>query len=149
MMLLSIDISGQITQLNYDSVIGCKKSNGIWRTVYLRSKVKKNLLRKYKGQVTRLPEKVHCILIYYCIKDLLENVEEIKICKDINYRVLKQFLPLLFKDRLSNINLNIRKGSEPQTNGHRPALRAFRRKKYASEFISESMIERMLFKFKE
>jgi len=130
-------------------VLGCKRGDGVWRTAYLRVQTKRALLRKYKGQVTRLPEKLHCILIYYCIKDLLSGVTEIKICKDINYRVLRQLLPLLFGDKLASVKLIERKGLEPQIDAHRSALRAFRRKKYATVFVNKDMVESLLFKFKE
>lgn len=148
---IEIDISGQIQQLNYDSALGFRRDNGIEKSVFLRSKDKKEIIKKYKGQVTNLIEKLHCILIYFCIKDKLEAVNEIKICKDINFRVLKNLLPLLFKEHnyLKDIKITFREGSEPDSKAHRIALRTFRRRKYASKIIDKEMIESMLFKFKK
>jgi len=147
---IEIDISGQIHQLNYDSALGFRRENGIEKSVYLRSKTKKGLIRKYKGQVTNLIEKLHCILIYFCIKDSLDNIEEIKICKDANFRKIKNLLPLLFKENnyLNEVKITSREGSEPKSSGHRIALRTFRRQKYANLLINKNMIENMLFKFK-
>ena len=79
---IEIDISGQIQQLNHDSALGFRRDNGIEQSVYLRSKTKKEIIRKYSGQVTNLIEKLHCIMIYYCIKDFLSDIKEIKICKE-------------------------------------------------------------------
>ena len=110
-MRIEIDISGQVQQKNYDSALGFWRDNGIEKAVHLNSKVKKEMVRKYKGQVTNLIEKIHCILIYYCVKDHLDNVSEIKICKDVNVRRLKNLLPLLFKNYnyLENIKLRLEK----------------------------------------
>ena len=41
---IEIDISGQIQQLNYDSALGFKRDNGIEKSVYLRSKIKKGII---------------------------------------------------------------------------------------------------------
>lgn len=150
-MRIEIDISGQVQQKNYDSALGFWRDNGVEKAVYLKSEVKKELIRKYKGQVTNLIEKLHCILIYYCIKDHLDNVNEIKICRDINVRRLKNFLPLLFKDHnyLSTVKIEIRKGSEPESKAHRIALKTFRRRKFASLLITKEMIEDVLFEFRK
>jgi len=166
--VLEIDISGQIQQINYDSVIGCRRHNGIERTAYLSSKIKKEILKEYKGQVTDLIEKLHCILVYYCIKDKLENVKEIKICQDVSFRRLKNLLPFLFKHQksedfcglkifvkifkdknyLQDISINQREGLEPKSGAHRVALKAFRKKRYADIIITKEMIEDVLLEFK-
>jgi len=149
-MRLEIDISGQIQQLNYDSALGFWRDNGIEKAVYLKSEIKKEIIRKYKGQVINLIEKLHCILIYYCIKDHLDNVREIKICKDVSIRRLKNLFPMLFKNHnyLKDINIEIRKGIEPESKAHRIALKTFRRRKFASLLITKEMIEDVLFEFK-
>lgn len=150
-MRIEIDISGQIQQINYDSALGFRRENGIEKSVFLRSKDKKEIIKKYKGQVTNLIEKLHAILIYYCIKDNLEGVKEIKICRDVNFRALKNLLPFLFKEQncLKGIKITFRKGSEPESKAHRFALRTFRRQKYANDLINKEMIEDLLFKFKK
>jgi hypothetical protein len=150
-MKIEIDISGQIQQLNYDSALGFSRSNGIEKSVYLRSDTKKDLIKKYKNQVINLIEKLHCILIYYCIKDDLDNVSEIKICKDVSFRRIKNLLPLLFKEQnyLNNIKITQRKGNEEKSAGHRIALKTFRRRKYADLIIKKEMIEDVLFKFRK
>lgn len=150
-MKIEVDISGQIQQINYDSALGFRRDNGIEKSVFLRSKTKKEIIRKYKGQVIDLIEKMHCILIYYCIKDFLDNVEEIKICKDVNFRRVKKLLPFLFKEKnyLSGIKVTFREGKEKQSVGHNIALRTFRRKKFAELIITKDMIENVLFEFKK
>lgn len=148
---IEIDISGQIQQINHDSAIGFRRDNGVESSVYLRSKTKKEIIKKYKGQVTNLIEKLHCILIYYCIKEHLNELSEIRICKDVNFRRVRNFLPLLFKecDYLRDIKIKQRKGDEPKSKGHRVALKTYRRKKFADLIITKEMIENVLFDFKK
>jgi len=147
---IEIDISGQIQQLKFDSALGFWRSNGIERSVFLKSQTKREMIKKYKGQITNLIEKLHCIMIYYCIKDSLENVEEIKICKDVNFRRVKNLLPLLFKKEnyLKRVRLTKRGGDEPKSAAHRIALKTFRRRKYADLVINKEDIESVLLKFK-
>lgn len=148
---IEIDISRQIQQLNYDSALGFRRDNGIEKSVYLRSKDKKEVIKKYKGQVTDLIEKLHRILIYYCIKDFIDEVEEIKICKDVSFRRVKRLLPFLFKEKnyLSEIEITQRKGIEKKSAGHNIALRSFRKKRFAELIITKEAIENVLFKFKK
>lgn len=148
---IEIDISGQIQQLNYDSALGFRRDNGVERSVYLRRKDKKEIIKKYKTQVTNLIEKLHCIMVYFCIKDSLDNVKEIKICKDVNFRRVGNLLPLLFKKQnyLNNIKITQRKGDEVKSAAHRITLKTFRRKKYADLIIKKEMIEDVLFQFKK
>jgi hypothetical protein len=150
-MKIEIDISGQIQQINYNSSLGFRRDDGLSRTVYLESKVKKQIVKKYKNQIINLIEKIHCILIYYCVKDFLGGVAEIKICKDIDFRRTKNLLPLLFKENnyLKSIKITYREGLEPKSKAHRIALRAFRRKKHADMIIKKEMIENVLLKFKK
>ncbi len=148
---IEIDISGQIQQLNYDSALGFRRDNGIERSVYLRNETKKEIIKRYKGQVTNIIEKLHCILIYYCIKDCLDSVNEIKICKDADFRRVKNLLPFLFKQQnyLNGIKITERKGGEDKSDGHRIALKAFRKRRYADLLIKKEMIEDVLFEFKK
>lgn len=149
-MIIQIDISGQIQQLNYNSALGFKRSDGLERAAYLPWKTKKDIIRKYKGQVVRLIEKLHCILIYYCIKDYLDGVKEIRICKDVNYRRLRDLVPLLFKDYnyLEGISIKPRV-EKKKSNGHRTAIRAFRKRIRSDKIITKDMIENILFEFKK
>jgi len=148
---IEIDISGQIQQLNYNSALGFRRDNGIEKSVYLDSKVKKQIVKKYKSQVTNLIEKLHCIMIYYCVKDDLDSVDEIKICKDVDFRRIGKLLPLLLKEfnNINNVKFSFREGRDPKSRAHNAALRTFRRKKYADLIIKKEMIENVLFKFKK
>ncbi|MBI2044669.1 hypothetical protein HYT23_01285 [Candidatus Pacearchaeota archaeon] len=150
-MKIEIDISGQIQQLNYDSALGFRRENGIEKSVYLRSETKKEIIKKYKGQVTNLIEKLHCIMIYYCIIDFITEISEIKICQDVSFRRIKNSLPLLFKEHnyLMGIRIIPRKGREAKSAAHNVALRTFRRRKYAGLIITKEMVEDVLLKFKK
>ncbi len=150
-MKIEIDISGQIQQQNLDSALGFKRSDGVEKSVYLKSKIKKEVIKKYKGQITNLIEKLHCILIYYCINDFLENVHEIIICRDINFRRVKNLLPLLFKEKnyLQGIKINQRNSCGEKSLGHKISVKTFRNKKLASLVIKKEMIENVILKFKK
>lgn len=149
-MKIEIDISGQIQQHNLDSALGFKRGDGKEGSVYLKSKMKKEIIRKYKGQITNLIEKLHCILIYYCIKDFLDGVNELVICRDVSFRRVKNLLPLLFKEReyLKGINITQRTSKGEKSLGHKIALKTFRKKKKASFIIKKEDIENVLLKFK-
>lgn len=149
-MIIQIDISGQIQQKNYDSALGFKRSDGKSGSVFLRKQLKQKLTNKYKGQVINFVEKVHCIMIYYAIKNQLDGVKEIKICKDVNKRNLAYLLPKLFKDdkEFSNIKISFVGGKNGKSNGHNPALKTFRHRKYADKILNLEMFENLLLKFK-
>jgi hypothetical protein len=146
---IHIDISGQIQQRNLDSSLGFKRSDGVNKAVFLPKRTKKALLRKYKGQIINLVEKIHCIMVYYCIKDSLKGVTEIHICRDVNFRVVKRLLPFLFKGHssFSDIKIAVRNRCDPTSNGHWPALKAFRRRRYATIILKKEMIEKKLLEF--
>lgn len=148
---LYLDISGQIQQLNLDSSLGCISGDGLKKSVHLKSSIKKEIINKYKGQITNIIEKLHCIMIYYCIKDNLKDVGEIEICRDVSFRRIKNLLPLLFKDYnyLSNINVTQRESNTDKSPAHRVAIKSFRKRKYATILITREMIEDVLLQFKK
>lgn len=150
-MIIQVDISGQIQQKNHHSALGFKRSDGFTNSIFLKSELKKEIINKYKGQVTNLVEKLHCILIFYCIKDHLEGLKEIRICKDCNPRRIKHLLPFLFRENptFNNIEVNFREKHEPKSDGHRIALKTHRRRKYASILLNQEDIESKLFLFKK
>lgn len=147
---IEIDISGQIQQIKLDSAMGCARSDGVQKSVFLDSRIKKEIIQRYRGQIISLIEKLHCILIYYCIKDILENVSEIIICRDVSFRRIKNLLPLLFKEGnyLSNIKITQRTSCGEKSAGHKIALKTLRNKKLASLVINHERIEDVLLKFK-
>jgi len=147
-MKLHVDISGQVQQKNLNSALGCKRDDGEERSVFLKSKLKKEVLLKYKGQVTNLIEKIHCILIYYCMKDFLDGIDKVVICKDVNFRRLKKLLLMLFGDRLKGVKITQRKSNSDKSLAHRVALKTKRHKRHAQLNITRGMIEDILFKFK-
>ncbi len=149
-MKIHIDLSGQVSQKNYDSSLGCKRIDGVIKSVFLRKTTKKAIIKKYKGQVVNLVEKIHCILIYYCIRDILDDVDELIICRDGNFRRIARLLPLLFSEHKDffKIKISQRRTGDKKSDGHYPALKTFRKKRYADKMISREMVEEKLFEFK-
>ena len=148
-MIIQIDISGQIQQKYLDSSLGFKRSDGKEGSTFLRKQIKQKLIQKYKGQITNLIEKIHCILIYYAIKDYLKNVKEIVICKDINKRKISYLLPKLFKNNknFNNIKISFIDGNK-KSNGHNPDLKSLRHRKYADKILKIEDVEKLLLEFK-
>lgn len=150
-MDINVDISGQITQKNKNSSMGCKRSDGLERAVVLPSRTKKEILRRYSGQVVSLVEKMHCILIYYCTKDILDGVDRIIVCRDVEFRKVAYLLPFLLSKRRDSRKIEITpldRSSVRKSNGHYPAVKAFRKRKEASRIISKKMVEDLMFEFR-
>lgn len=148
-MRIHIDIAGQIAQKGKHSAIGFMRSDGLSYSVVLPSNVKRKIISDYKGQITNLVEKIYSILVYYCIRDHLEKVEEIVICRDVNPRKVSYLLPFLFKDNLHFDKIKIRWGKNgKKSKGHWPALKAYRSRKQANIVIKKEMIKEKLFEFK-
>jgi len=95
-------------------------------------------------------EKVHCIMIFYAIRSYLDGVNEIKICRDVNKRNVASLLPKLFKDykAFSSIKISFIGGKNEKSNGHNPALKTFRHRKYANQILTLKMVEDLLLEFK-
>lgn len=144
-MKIHIDISGQIQQKNLNSALGCKRDDGKERSVFLKSKLKKEILKKHSGQ-KNIIEKVHCVLIYYCIKDFLDGVNKIVVCKDVNFRRMKKLLLVLLGDKLKNIKVVQRKSNSDKSLAHNVALKTKRRKNHAQLNITRRMLEDILIK---
>ena len=89
-------------------------------------------------------------MIYYAIKNHLTGVKEIKICRDVNKRNVAYLLPKLFKDskEFSNIKISFIGGRNAKSNGHVPALKTFRHRKYADKVLNLEMVENLLLEFK-
>lgn len=149
-MIIQIDISGQIQQKNLNSALGFRRSDGLAKSILLKKGVKKKINQKYKGQVINLIEKIHCILIYYCIRDYLDNVSKIKICRDIDKRVATNLLKKIFRgnNNFKKIKLEFISGKNEKSNGHSVALKTYRHGRYASKIITLKMIEDVLFSFR-
>ena len=147
-MIIHVDISGQINQVNKDSALGFKRSDGKTNCVKIRSTSKKALRDKFKGQVFRLPEKLYCILIYYCIRDYLTNVETIVICNDENFQRVAYLLPFLFKGHMVWEKIRLMQKREGKSEGHYPALKGYRSNRNTNKIITADMVEKKLFEFK-
>jgi len=152
-MQISIDISGQITQKNLDSCLGCRRSDGVERAAFLPKRTKREVLKKYTDlQVVSIVEKVYCILVYYRIKDILDDVDRIVVCRDVEFRKVAYLLPLLFSKNLDFKRIKITpldRSNAKKSNGHYPALKAFRRRSRADKVIKKGMIEDLLTEFKK
>jgi hypothetical protein len=143
-MKMHIDISGQVTQLDRPSAMAFVRDDGAVNSVYLDTETKIRITTKHTGKTQNIVEKLHCILVYYCIKDYLENVEELIICRDINPRRLDRILLSLFKGHSKFPKITVRGHDKPESEAHEAALSVFRKKSKAKTIITEKMIESVL-----
>ncbi|MFH1182404.1 MAG: hypothetical protein V1702_05580 [Candidatus Woesearchaeota archaeon] len=90
MVLAQIDISGRINEWDKHTFLGyaTESKNHI---VYIDIKTKKDLRLKY-GKITDFVEKFHCLMIYYCIRDHLDNFDSLQICRDCGSAKITKYL---------------------------------------------------------
>ena len=90
-------------------------------------------------------------MIYYCIRDFLDGIDRIVICRDVDFRRIKNLLPLLFKENnyLNGMEIKQRDSKSEKSLAHNIAIKTFRKKKYADLIINKEMVEDVLLKFKK
>lgn len=94
-MEIEVDISGNMKFLYKDSVLAfATKDGSLFNTVFLDKRLKRKIFIKYKSKIKNLKEKLHCIMIYYCVKDYLNKISEMKICPDVSPFKMNQYLRL-------------------------------------------------------
>ncbi len=143
-MSMHIDISGQVTQTDKPSSLAFVKDDGSRNVVYVDAETKRRILKRHSGKVENLPEKLHCIMIYFCIKDYLKDVDELVICRDINPRRINKILLSLFKEHGGFPKIIIRGHDQPDSDAHFAALSGYRKKSSADLIITDKMINKML-----
>lgn len=142
---IEIDISGRIDQKSYNSVIVMLSKDGsLENSIFLSSKLKRQILNKNKD-IKNIIVKLHCILIYYCIKDFIGKISKMKICPDCSPKKIDQYLKLYFKDSKNFKKIKKRiKGIKHSSLCHKKALRIFRGKEKPKLIISKEMILKLL-----
>ena len=142
---VEIDISGRIDQRSYNSVIFMlSEDNSLENSIFLNSELKRKILNKNK-HIQDVIVKLHCILIYYCIRDYVNKISEIKVCPDCSPKKIDQYLKFYFKDykEFDKIRKRI-KGVKHSSLCHKKALRTFRKKEKPKLKITEEMVLKLL-----
>lgn len=142
---IEIDISGRIDQKSYDSVVVMlNKNRNFENSIILDSKLKKEILNKNKN-IKDINVKLHCILIYYCIKDYIDKILNIQICPDCSPKKIDQYLKFYFKEYKDFEKIRKRiKGVKHSSLCHKKAIRIFRGKEKPNLKISKEMILNLL-----
>ncbi len=79
-MEVKIDVSENVRFVDRTSVLGIATDDKKYKNnIVLLPKIKKRI-NKFAGKI----DKIHCILIYYLIKNELKKYESIQICCDIS-----------------------------------------------------------------
>ncbi|MFH1722482.1 MAG: hypothetical protein ABH950_07765 [Candidatus Altiarchaeota archaeon] len=146
-LTLHIDISGILKDAYQQSTLGFKRTDGVTGNIYIRHQTKRAYYRKYRNKLTDCVGRLYAIAVYYAIKDYLTNVEKIRFCRDIKFRHVKNYLNQLFVNHkgFKEIKLELNNPSNGKSNGHYPALKAFRNRSKAKKFLTLKMIESKLF----
>jgi len=142
---VEIDISGRIDQKSYDSVIVMlAEDESLENSVFLKSELKRKVLNRNKD-IKDVVEKVHCIMIYYCAKDYLNEISEMKICPDCSSIKINHYLKFYFKGlkRFDKIKKRVKEISHASP-CHKKALRIFRGKEKPKIIINKEMIMKLL-----
>jgi len=147
-MHLEIDISGNMKFLYKDSVMAFATKDGkIYNTIFLDKELKRKIFIKYRSRIKNIKEQMHCVMIYYCIKDYINEISEMKICPDVSPNKLHHYLRLLFSS--NGLFLKIKKTIKPVKHNsfaHKIAYKTYKRKIKPNIIITKEMILKLLLK---
>ena len=145
-MHIEIDISGNMKFLYKDSVMAFSDKDGsMFNTVFLSSKLKREIFSKYKNKIVDLKDQMHCIMIYYCIKDYINKISRMKICPDISPNKIHHYLELYFSN--DNVFLKIKKrirSVKHSSKVHKIAYLTYQKKMKPNSRLSKRMVVKML-----
>tara|TARA_Y100000310_G_C20291339_1_gene627348 strand:+ start:203 stop:646 length:444 start_codon:yes stop_codon:yes gene_type:complete len=146
-MRIEIDISGNMKFLYKDSVMAFATEDGkVYNTVFLDKRLKRKIFTKYSSRIKNVKEQLHCIMIYYCIRDYIDKIKEMKICPDISPFKMNQYLRVyLPKDSFGKIKKKI----VPVGHDcfvHKIAYRTYKRKIEPKLILTKEMITKLLLK---
>ncbi|MAG02984.1 hypothetical protein CMI42_06610 [Candidatus Pacearchaeota archaeon] len=146
-MKIEVDISGNMKFVYRNSVMAFSTKDGkIKNTVLLNKKLKRWIIIKYKSRIKNIKEQLHCIMIFYCIKDHIDKISEMKICPDISPYKMNQYLRLYLPEDYFH---KIRKRIVPVTHeslAHKIAYRTYKRREKPSLILTKDMILELLLK---
>jgi len=147
---VEVDVSGRIDQKSYDSVMVMLAEDGsLENSVFLSSKLKRKILNENKD-INDIIVKVHCILIYYCVKDFVGEILGMKICPDCSPKKIDQYLNFYFREVQDFDEVKKRiKGITHSSLCHKKALRIFRGKEKPRLIIDKEMIMKLLMEVKK
>jgi len=147
-MKIEIDISGNMKFLYKDSVMAfATKEGDISNTILLDRRLKREIFVKYRSRIKNIKEQMHCIMIYYCIKNYLNKISEMKICPDISPNKLHHYLRLLFSS--NNLFLKIKKVIKPVKHDsfvHKIAYKTYQKKIKPNIILTKEIILKSLLK---
>ena len=146
-MKIEVDISGNMKFLYKDSVMAFATEDGKFNnTVYLDKRLKRKVFTKYGSRIKNVKEQLHCIMIYYCIRDYIDQIVEMKICPDISPFKMNQYLRIyLPKDSFVKIKKKITPVGHDCT-VHKIAYRTYKRKIKPKLTLTKEMITELLLK---
>ena len=126
---VEVDFSGRVDQKSYDSVVVMlSKDRELENSAILTSKLKREILNQNK-EIKDIIGKVHCILIYFCVKDFTDKISKMKICPDCSPKKIDQYLKAYFKEDKEFKKIKRKtKGIKHSSSCHKKALRIFRGK---------------------
>ena len=144
-MHIEIDQSGKIEDY-MDTVVAFRNKEQY--TVLLQRQIKNELLVKYRHEYTDIHYRLFAILIYYCIKNYLHNIQLIVIDDEYEKReidIKKHLLRLIWKD-YPNFDKELIRFSRigKKSNAHRLAYQTFIGKLAPNKILSKSEVENLI-----
>ncbi|MBI2559296.1 hypothetical protein HYW20_08295 [Candidatus Woesearchaeota archaeon] len=145
-MHIEVDQSGKIE--DYMNTIVAFRNKEQY-TVLLQRQIKNEILTKYRNKYKDIHYRLFAILIYYCIKNYLHNVQLIVIDDEYEKRgvdIKKHLLRLIWKD-YPNFDKELIRFSRigKKSNAHRLAYQTFVGKLAPNKILSKNEIENLIF----
>lgn len=145
-MRIEVDMSGKIEQTDMDTVVAFR--NGEQYSVLLRKNIKAEILTKYRNKYKDVHYRLFAILIYYCIKNYLNRIQQIVI--DIEYEgreedIKRNLLRIIWKS-CPNFDKKLIKFSRigKGSNAHRVSYQTFIGKLAPNKIITKKEVERLI-----
>src|SRR3989338_3125557 len=98
-MRVEVDMSGKIEQTEIDTVVAFR--NDEQYSIMLKKKIKTEILKEYRNKYKDIHYRLFAILIYYCIKNYLNKVQQIVIDQEYEGReedIKRNLLRVIWKD---------------------------------------------------
>lgn len=145
-MHIEVDMSGKIEQTNVNTIVAFRNSEQY--SVLLEKKTKAEILTEYRNKHKDTHYRLFAILIYYCIRNYLNKIQQILIDNEYEGReedIKRNLLRVIWKDYPS-FDKKLIKFSRigKKSNAHRVAYQTFIGKLAPNKIITKKEVEELI-----
>ena len=145
-MRIEVDMSGKIEQTNADTVV-VFRNDGQY-SVLLKKKIKAEILIEHRNKYKDIHYRLFAILIYYCIRNYLNRVQQIVIDQEYENKeedIKRNLLRVIWK-HYPNFDKKLIKFSRigKKSNAHRVAYQTFIGKLAPNKIITKMEVEKLI-----